>query len=470
MGNTTTHGVKIDVTKLNIDRVTNASLSGISNSITSHHYLRNHNQKKKYSINVTSSCYISFDSENDKIIQSKMLNENNVQILKLYFNEADKKITIFEPEILKINFFEKTRLQQFYSKMFVVAPDNPNQVELNCGDIIQFNVQEGVAKKYLVREIVNESERIKFSAEPPKQMDNFDDLSIKNESCVYHNTESNEKKADHPCVYCNKLTNDSNNFLLYLCKNCEAAPIHNECLNNFVYENLQLNHQEFVTYFEQSEMFCVRCGNEYPKTFKYGEKKMQQLRFEDDPQCPYIILENIQEDKGGPLSKLKEKGFIKGMVVKFMGYNFVKLGGKKERSYSAEDPVLIGNSEDDSKNISCYLKFSEPYVAISDINSKWGIFVTKFNPPIIDPKEGNNSLKMLVQDHLQEIEYKKKLTKVLNDINLDESDGYFLQSFSRQQYSNYDENDIFDAINFLVTEKEPLTKAINFSMVKKRPA
>ena len=43
------------------------------------------------------------------------------------------------------------------------------------------------------------------------------------------------------------------------------------------------------------------------------------------------------------------------MVVKFMGFNFVKMGGSKQRGYTADDTVLIGNSEEDSRNVCCFL-------------------------------------------------------------------------------------------------------------------
>lgn len=287
--------------------------------------------------------------------------------------------------------------------MYIVTPDNPKSIDLNCGDIIQFNVAEGANRKFIVREIVNETERIKFSAEPPKQNDNFDDCSIKNESCVYHNTESNQKKAEQPCVYCKSTVIEKNDYLIHLCKHCEDAPIHHECLNNFVYENLYTLEQDNVTHFELTDMFCNQCGNEYPKTFKHGEKKVQLLRFENDPQCPHIILENVIDNSYSQgFNTKKERGVVKGMIIKFNNFNYVRIGGVKQRGFSSDDTVLIGNSEDDSKNTSCFIKFEDPRMTISDINSKWGIFVSKFNPPIINPDEpnANQSLKVLVQDHL----------------------------------------------------------------------
>ena len=144
-------------------------------------------------------------------------------------------------------------------------------MELCCGDILTFPEGQFNKKKYLVREIVNENEKIKYSAEPPKDQDG--DNSLINDSCVYHNTDATTKH-EVVCRFCGKF-NQKNDSLLYLCKSCDDAPIHNKCLNEFVSKYLTLVEDQFGIYYEVNQMICDRCGMEYPSTFfiKFKYKK-----------------------------------------------------------------------------------------------------------------------------------------------------------------------------------------------------
>ena len=98
MGSATSYGLKVTITKLKEDS------SGV-------YYSRNYKSKKTYPINIGSTCYVSFDSTNEKIIQTKMLNEDNIQVFKLYFDDKEKKVYIYDPENKKISFFERSKLQ-----------------------------------------------------------------------------------------------------------------------------------------------------------------------------------------------------------------------------------------------------------------------------------------------------------------------------------------------------------------------
>jgi len=222
--------------------------------------------------------------------------------------------------------------------MYTVIPDHPKFQELFCGDIIHFPVDETNTRRYLVREIVNETEKIKFSADPPKP-EKLEDNSIRNYSCIYHNSEMTTK-VDHACFWCGESHNDKSDYLHYLCKNCEDQPIHNKCLNKFIKENLFLDERENVIYFELSGMVCNKCGKEYPKTFKYKEKKVQLLRVENDPNCPYIILENLEDQEimlnDSGVSNHKELGVIRGMIIKFETTSAIRIGLGKN-SYAEEE-------------------------------------------------------------------------------------------------------------------------------------
>lgn len=110
MGNATTYGLRLDVTKLNQDK--------FGKYYKPKEFVkRSAVLKKSYTLSISSSCYVSFDSKNEKIIQTKMLNDNSVQIFKAYFDDKEKKITIYEPETNKITFFERSKAQIEYSQL-----------------------------------------------------------------------------------------------------------------------------------------------------------------------------------------------------------------------------------------------------------------------------------------------------------------------------------------------------------------
>ena len=107
----------------------------------------------------------------------------------------------------------------------------------------------------------------------------------------------------------------------------------------------------------------------------------------------------------------------------------------------------------DTKNISCWIGFVDGAMKICDQASKYGILLSKFNPPVLSPDD--ISYRFLLYDHVLDIEYKKKLKSDTLDINLANTDGQFSMVFGRDEYEVVDENHIFDTANFLVTDTEP---------------
>ena len=106
--------------------------------------------------------------------------------------------------------------------MFAVVPDYPKSMELNCGDVINFYTgPHQKRRRYLIREIVNENEKIKFSADPPKEHEEY---SLRQESLIYPNTDATSSN-DRECRICGKLDNKNDN-LLFLCRHCDDNPIH----------------------------------------------------------------------------------------------------------------------------------------------------------------------------------------------------------------------------------------------------